>query len=129
MVGLMTKKGKEKICKAHAGDAALPAIVKIAFGKGGTGEDGQPMPPTGDELAIKQPLLEKGIESHSFPSQGVCEYQCHLEKAELAGEFISELGLIDSDGDLVAYRTCLALGKDDDMEISFTMQESFEEVL
>ena len=36
-----------------------------------------------------------------------------------------ELGLFDADGDLVAYKTFLPKGKDDDMEFIFDMDEIF----
>ena len=48
-----------------------------------------------------------------------------LEKNELANEYISEQGLVDSDGDLVAYKTFLPKGKDEDMEFVFSMDEIF----
>ena len=38
---------------------------------------------------------------------------------------ISEQGLFDSDGDLIAYKTFLPKGKDDDMEFIFDMDEVF----
>ena len=48
-----------------------------------------------------------------------------LSKAELANQNISEQGLFDADGDLVAYKTFLPKGKDDDMEFIFDMDEIF----
>ena len=48
-----------------------------------------------------------------------------LSKTELANQNISEQGLFDADGDLVAYKTFLSKGKDDDLEFIFDMDEIF----
>jgi hypothetical protein len=49
-----------------------------------------------------------------------------LEKTELAGYKISELALYDEDGDLVAIKNCLPKGKDDDLEMTFQIDDSME---
>lgn len=128
MIGKMTDIGKQKLCKAHAGDTPLPKIEKMVFGSGGTAEDGTPLAVSGMETALKTQMLEKNIASRSFPSLVSCEYICRLTKAELAGQYVSEVGLVDADGDLVAYRTMRSIGKDDDMEIEFSITETFAEV-
>lgn len=128
MLGKMTEIGKQKLCKAHAGDTPLPKIKKMVFGSGGIGEDGTALPITGQETGLKQQLLEKEIDSHSYPDVVSCEYVCKLVKSDLAGSNISEIGLLDEDGDLIAYRTMRNIGKDDDMEIAFAMTETFAEV-
>lgn len=48
-----------------------------------------------------------------------------LDKGELTGKEISEMGLYDSDGDLIAYRTFLRKGKDEDIPLIFDMDEVF----
>lgn len=128
MIGKMTETGKQKMCKAHAGDAALPKIVTMAFGDGGVDDSGAPLPVTGEETALKNSLLTKAIASHEFPDTVSVTFHCKLTKAELAEKYISEIGLIDNEGDLVAYRTMRSMGKDDDMEITFSITETFSEV-
>ncbi|HIS61454.1 MAG: phage tail protein [Clostridiales bacterium] len=123
--GVITKKGREKLCKAHTGDATLPRITKMVFGNGGIGGGGQVIEPTGEETQLKGFLLEKTIESHSYPVTTTARYTAKLEKTELANENISEQGLVDEEGDLVAYKTFLPKGKDDDMEFIFDMDEIF----
>ncbi|WP_312444503.1 hypothetical protein [Lacrimispora sp.] len=44
---------------------------------------------------------------------------------ELVGEEIPEIGLFDSDGDLVVYRTLSRKGKDADIPQSYEMPEIF----
>lgn len=121
--GVITVKGREKLCKAHAGEIPLPVIAKMAFGNGGVGENGVVISTTGEETALKNELLQKEIEEYSFPISTTCRYSVRLDKLELANETISEQGLIDTDGDLIAYKTFLPKGKDDDMEFVFTMDE------
>jgi len=108
----------------------------MAFGSGGVDADGNVIEPTGTETALKAELLKKDIGrprstiqqgSHSYADNKdpPCRYTVRLGKAELANQNISEQGLFDSDGDLIAYKTFLPKGKDDDMEFIFDMDEVF----
>ena len=103
--GVITEIGRKKLCRAHSGDQTLPAITQMAFGSGGVDADGNVIETTGAETA--------------------CRYTVRLSKTELANQNISEQGLFDADGDLVAYKTFLSKGKDDDMEFIFDMDEIF----
>lgn len=123
--GMITARGREKLCKAHAGEAALPKIVKMAFGSGGVDADGRVLDTTGEEEALREELMQKEIDGYTFPVATTARYSVRLAKQELAGENISEQGLFDEDGDLVAYKTFLPKGKDDDMEFLFDMDEIF----
>lgn len=125
--GVITETGRKKLCKAHAGDMVLPVITQMAFGDGGIGEDGAVIETTGTEAGLKHELLKKDIDSHTYPDEKetTCKYSIRLSKTELANQNISEMGLFDADGDLVAYKTFLAKGKDDDMEFVFDMNEIF----
>lgn len=125
--GVITKVGRKKLCMAHSGDADLPKIVKMAFGDGGVTSEGAVIDTTGDETALKNELLKKDIESHTYVNEGqtTCRYKVTLEKTELANKTISEQGLFDEEGDLIAYKTFLPKGKDGDMEFIFEMDEIF----
>lgn len=123
--GVITAAGRMKLCKAHAGDILLPKIVKMAFGSGGVNADGTVIETTGSETALTSELLQKDIDGHTYPVDTTARYSCRLTKAELANQKISEQGLIDADGNLVAYKTFLEKGKDDDMEFVFDMEEIF----
>lgn len=125
--GVITKVGRKKLCMAHSGDADLPKIVKMAFGDGGVTSEGAVIDTTGGETALKNELLKKDIESHTYVNEGqtTCRYKVTLEKTELANKTISEQGLFDEEGDLIAYKTFLPKGKDGDMEFIFEMDEIF----
>lgn len=125
--GVITAVGRKKLCMAHAGDAALPKIAKMAWGNGGIDETGQPVATTGNEIGLYNQLLEKNIESHEYVNDGqtTCRYTATLEAGELDGEEISEMGLFDEEGDLIAYRTFMRKGKDADIPQVYNMDEVF----
>lgn len=112
--GIITVIGRKKLCKAHAGDITLPPITQIAWGDGGVTEDGVPKATTGNEISLYNELLKKNISGHMYPveDETTCRYSGILDKGELTGKEISEMGLYDSDGDLIAYRTFLRKGKE-----------------
>ncbi len=123
--GVITKIGREKLCKAHAGDRTLPVIVKMAFGNGGLNQDGSVIETTGEEISLRSELLRKNIDNHSYPDATTARYSVHLDKLELANQFISEMGLFDEEDELIAYKTFLPKGKDEDMEFNWDMDEKF----
>lgn len=124
---VITVTGRKKLCKSHAGDITLSKILKMALGDGGLDADGNVKATTGNEIALYKELVKKNIDSHSFVNseETTCRYTMRLSKEELAGKVISELGLYDSEGDLVAYKTFMGKGKDADMEFVFDMDEIF----
>ena len=124
---VITVTGRRKICMAHVGDAELPAIIKMAWGNGGVDGEGQPIATTGNEIGLYNELLIKDIESHEYTNEErtTCRYTATLEAGELSGEEISEMGLYDAEGDLVAYRTFLRKGKDADIPQIYDMDEIF----
>ena len=99
--GVTTVTGRKKLCRAHAGDITLPAITKMAWGNGGVDESGQPITTTGNEIGL------------------------YNQAGELDGEEISEMGLIDADGDLVVYRSFGRKFKDADIPQTYQISEIF----
>ncbi len=125
--GVITEIGRKKLCKAHAGDMALSKITQMAFGSGGVDADGNVIEPIGTEKGLKKELLKKKVDGHSYVNdqETTCRYTVRLGKSELVNESISEQGLFDAAGDLIAYKTFLPKGKDGDMEFVFDMDEVF----
>nr|DAM53995.1 MAG TPA: tail-collar fiber protein [Caudoviricetes sp.] len=125
--GVITETGRKKLCMAHAGDGSLPKIAKMVWGDGGVDEKGAPKATTGTEVGLYNKLLEKAVEGHSYVNEKktTCRYKATLEKGELTGKEISEMGLLDADGDLIAYRTFTRKGKDEDIPQEYDMDEIF----
>lgn len=122
---VITKKARKKMLKARAGDLTLPTIVGMAFGSGGCDDAGNPVAPTEDQETLKKEILRKPVSGHSYLSDTECRYTCTLTEEEAAGQFISEIGLYDSDGDIVGIKTLMKKGKDDDSEMTFTLDDIF----
>ncbi len=125
---VITTKAREKLVKARAGDLTLPAIVGMAFGDGGVDSGGTVLAPSQAQADLSNELLRKTLDTndgHTYPSSTTCRYKCTLTESELAGKEISEIGLYDSDGDIVAIKTFARKGKDDDIELSFTVDDIF----
>lgn len=125
--GVITITGRSKFCKAHAGDRELPVITHMAWGDGGVEENGQPKKATGNEINLYSQLLKKEVESHVYVNEEetTCRYRAALDKGELTGSEISEMGLFDEEGDLIAYRTFMRKGKDADIPQIYDMDEIF----
>jgi Phage-related tail fibre protein len=125
---IVTKIGREKLCKAHAGDITLPKITHMAFGDGGISDENIELKPTGSETALYNELLKKELDGHSYPDSDnltTCRYTATLGIGECTGKYISEIGLYDEEGDLIALRTFLPMGKTEDIPLSFDMDEVF----
>lgn len=122
---VITKKAREKLVKARAGAISLPQIIGMAFGRGGVDENGNVIPPQESQEGLSQELLRKEISEYTFPADTTCRYECTLTESELAGEAISEIGLYDSDNDIVCIKTFSAKGKDDDVEQTYTLDDIF----
>lgn len=126
---VVTKIGREKLCKAHAGDILLPKIAKMAFGDGGIDNTTNvELKPTGEERTLYSELLKKELDGHGYPdtdNTAICRYTATLGAGECTGKYISEIGLYDEEGDLIALRTFLPIGKTEDIPLTFDMDEVF----
>ena len=126
MKAVITIKSREKMLKARSGEKALPKIVGFAFGDGGVDSGGNVKDASPDANALNNELLRKPIDGYNYTSNLVCCYSCTLAKNELAGCKISEMALYDEEGDLAAIKNCLPKGKDDDLEMTFSIDDSME---
>lgn len=122
---IITKAARKKMVQARAGEIMLPKIVGMAFGSGGVDDSGQVVPPAENQAVLGNEVLRKEISGHTFPSETTCRYECSLAETELAGTYISEIGLYDEDGDIVCIKTFTPKGKDGDLEMSFTIDDMF----
>lgn len=122
---ITTNKAREKMVKGRAGDIALPKITHMVFGDGGTDSSGRPIAPLGEETKLKNQILKKSIDGHTYPCETTCRYSCTLSKEDLADKNINEIGLVDSEGDLIAIKTFGNKYKDSDMEMIFEIDDEF----
>lgn len=122
---VVTLKARKKMVQARAGAITLPPIVGMVFGTGGVDASGVPVVPSGNDDSLKQEIFRKEVDSYTFTDDTTCRYLCTLAVNECANEDISEIGLYDSDGDLIAVKTFKAKGKDADLEMTFQIDDIF----
>ena len=122
---VVTLKARKKMVQARAGAIALPPIVGMGFGTGGVDASGVPVVPSGNDDSLKQEIFRKEVDSYTFTDDTTCRYLCTLAVNECANEDISEIGLYDSDGDLIAVKTFKVKGKDADLEMTFQIDDIF----
>lgn len=121
---IVTKTAREKLVKARAGAIELPAIVGMVFGDGGMqGED--VLSPTEGQLTLNHEIYRKEIDGYKLVADTTCRYECTLSDQELADTYISEIGLYDSDGDIVCIKSFRKKGKDRDIEMTFILDDIF----
>lgn len=121
----VTIKAKKKMLEARAGIAPLPKIVGMAFGDGGVNAGGEIIAHSADQNTLHHEVLRKPVDGHEVVSDTKIRYSCTLGTDELANTYISECGLYDADGDMVAMKAFLRKGKDGDMEAVFECEDSF----
>lgn len=122
---VVTRIARMKMVKARAGVIELPPIVGMAFGTGGVDEAGTPIDPSVSDEGLKNEVFRKVVDSYTFLDDTTCRYLCTLAANECVNEEISELGLYDADGDIIAIKTFRSKGKDADLEMTFRVDDIF----
>lgn len=124
---VITDYRRELLCKITSGAiAALPPISHIAFGDGGTGEDGQPLDPIGTQTALNHEVGRYPLDhAAEYPIPTTARYAVTIPKHDLAGVNISEAALVDGNDALCAIRNMLPKGKDSDVAFTFTFDDEF----
>ncbi len=122
---ITTLAGRQKMMKARAGDIELPQIIGVAFGDGGVNGAGEVIEPTAGQTTLNHELMRKEISGYEFTGTTTCRYTVTLTGDELAGEYISELGLYDEDGDLVCIKNFTKKGKEPDIEQTYNIDDIF----
>ena len=91
--------------------------------------------PTHDQTALRNPILAKDItmyeiiRPHEDIQSYILRYTCQLEISECVGQNITELGLVDADGDLVCVKTFRAKEKTGNADMTFIVDDIFESEL
>lgn len=121
---VITKIRRKKMAKASHTTGSIAKITHIALGSGGVNADGTVIVPLAENVALKSEVVRKPYTSSTKTSDTSYEYTIKLEENELVGTFISEMALIDEDGDVVAFSNFLAKGKDE-TEVTFTIEDNY----
>lgn len=121
---LTTKKAKEKMVKARVGAINLPRVKYMAFGTGGI-SGGVVLECTENQENLHSEILRKEIDKYTLIAYNKCKYECTLLENELVGESITEIGLVDEEGDILAIRNFNVKFKDVDMQMRFFIEDEF----
>ena len=121
---ITTNSAKKKMLLARAGQQTLPAIVAMAFGSGGTDAEGKALEPKDGQEQLNQEIFRKNVDKVEIVNDTQVRYYCTLEENELVDEEISEIALVDADGDLVAIKNFMAKGKDGDFKMVFKINDT-----
>lgn len=122
---IITKSARKKLVQARAGAITLPKIIGMVFGDGGVDASGNVIAPSDNQTTLSHEIFRKAINGYSFTSETTCRYECTLSESELEGEYISEIGLYDADGDIICIKTFTKKGKDSDIEMTYTLDDVF----
>ena len=111
--------GKTKMLKFLAGITGSVQITHFVVG------DAPYYTPTADQTALRSQVLKKAVTDYSQDTANTVTYECQLGLADCVGLDITELGLLDEDGLLVAVKTFPAKNKTSDAEMTFFVTDDF----
>lgn len=121
---IITKVRRKKMAEASHTTGKLAKITHIALGSGGVNTDGSVKAPLADATKLNTEVIRKAYTSSTKISDTSYEYTIKLGADELVGTYISEMALIDEDGDVVAFSNFLAKGKDE-TEVIFSIEDNY----
>ncbi len=120
-----TKVGRAKFAAAHQ-TGILPPITHLVFGNGGHDPaTGEPVE-FDDNLTTVPGQFETLRPVSSVTANGmICTIVGRLDYDHEVGQIVSTCGLIDADGDLVAYKNFSPKAKDADTRFEVQWTEQF----
>lgn len=101
---VILNQAKLKMLKMRAIGSDSWQIKYFAFGTG-LGDDGKRYTPTGKETALKNEVARVEVISATAVDERTYQYLGEIPEDTANGEYITEIGLVDSDGDLVCIKT------------------------
>lgn len=122
MKTLITLAGRTKMIKARAGVAALPPITQIALGDGGVDENGNVLEPSD---ILQHELIRRDVNSIVKVTETCYRFSLILTENELVDAEITEMALVDEEGDIVSVKNFKPKIKDEGMEMTFQMDDTF----
>ena len=112
-----------KMADARAGTKQLPPIAKIAFGDGGVDSSGAVITPLPTSTALNHELMRADITTVEKISQTSYRYGYTIAEGGLGGKSVSEVALIDEEGDLASIETFKP--KADDLDSTYYVVDDF----
>lgn len=105
--GTLSKIAKTRFAQALNGTGSFPVIKMAAIGDGGINGDGDVRIALPEDISLHHELLRKEITAVTPLNESRYRYEIIIEKEELPGQEISELALIDDEGNIF-YTECFS---------------------
>ena len=112
--GVTSNHHRRRMAAAMAGGAPVKPPYYVAFGDGGPTEDNKAKPVSADALSLTNELLRKPLSSLSQEDPYSVTAAGRLEKGDLIGADVSEVALLDEDGNLIGLRNFRPKPKESD---------------
>lgn len=122
---IITVTARKAMVRARAGEVQIPKIVGFVFGDGGVDDDGNVIPPGEEQAELGHELLRKPYDTYTPITDTSYRYDCALGESELGGCDINEIGLYDSNGNIVTIKRFTNKGKDSDLSMNFWIKDTF----
>lgn len=124
MKHVITKVQRKKMSEASHTTGTLAKVKWIALGSGGVDAENNIIVPLAENVQLNKEVIRREYSFAEKVSDTSYEYTIKLEPDELVGCAISEMALIDEDGDVVAFSNFLPTVKDD-VETSFSIENEY----
>lgn len=118
-----TKTAKKNMLLARAGMQTLPKVKWVAFGDGGIDTNGDVRTPYEDQESLNAEISRKEVQSKEVVSDTEIVYKVTLAAGELTGKKISEIALIDENGNVITIKTFRPKVKDEDVSLTFSISD------
>lgn len=118
-----TKTAKKNMLLARAGMQSLPKVKWVAFGDGGIDANGDVRTPYEDQESLNAEISRKEVQSKEVVSDTEIVYKVTLAAGELTGKKISEIALIDENGNVITIKTFRPKVKDEDVSLTFSISD------
>lgn len=124
MKNVITAIRRTKMAEATHTTGKLAKAKWIALGSGGVDSSNNIITPLAENVQLNNEVIRKEYTSSTKTSDTSYEYVIELAEDELVGVFISEMALIDAEGDVIAFSNFLPKGKDE-TETTFTIEDNY----
>lgn len=124
MKSVITAIRRTKMAEATHTTGKLAKAKWIALGSGGVDSSNNIITPLAENVQLNNEVIRKEYTSSTKTSDTSYEYVIELAEDELVGVFISEMALIDAEGDVIAFSNFLPKGKDE-TETTFTIEDNY----
>lgn len=121
---VLLNQAKKKMLQMRFNGSNGWGIAKFVFGTG-LGPDGNPYEPIPEQTELKNEIMRKDLDSKSRINDSCYRYSGMLSEIECNGQYISEIGLVDSDGMLICVKTFDRKLKNLEAEMTFRIDDMF----